>query len=426
MRIIIYFQYQSKTNASDKYGGIQEIAHKLNWHVRVHEGLPDAKTIRELIAFWNPDGMIFACGGTAVTVDSSVFGKLPVVFFDHDPSRLPAGAFSVSHDSSATARMAFKELALAGANDFAYIPYPEKRFWSDERGRAFADAVRLNGGRMRKFSWGGLDAGDSAAIRRQRVLRKFLPTLPRPCALMAANDRIAAEVLAAAESLQIRVPHDLAVVGVDNAKDICESTAPTLSSVRPDFYAGGRMAAIMLEAMIVNGKSFMGERRMTFGPLEVVRRASTHLLGGFADSSVAAALDMIRRKSCEGLKAADVLKAFRCPRRQAEIRFRKATDHSILEEIHAVRLARAKELLENSDMQLEAIAGFCGFETPNALRKFFSAQTGMTMGAWRKKHATALAKARSNDSPYHHRPHHSEPLSNAFKYPLAKRRPRVK
>ena len=280
MRIIIYFQYQSKTNASDKYGGIQEIAHNLNWRVRIHEGLPDAETIRELIAFWNPDGMIFACGGTAVTVDPSVFGKLPVVFFDHDPARLPAGAFSVSHDSAATTRMAFKELALAGANDFAYIPYPEKMFWSDERGRAFADAVRLNGGRLHGFSWGGLDASDSAAIRRQRVLRKFLPTLPRPCALMAANDRIAAETLAAAESLQIRVPHDLAVVGVDNARDICENTVPTLSSVRPDFYSGGRMAAIMLEALIVKRKSFRGERQRTFGPLEVVRRASTHLLGG--------------------------------------------------------------------------------------------------------------------------------------------------
>ena len=115
--------------------------------------------------------------------------------------------------------------------------------------------------------------------------------------------------------------------------------------------------------------------------------------GGFADSSVAAALDTIRRKACEGLKAADVVRSFRCPRRQAEIRFRRATGHSILEEIHIARLARAKELLENSDMQLEAVAGFCGFETPNALRKFFLAQTGMTMSAWRKTHARASAKA---------------------------------
>ena len=67
----------------------------------------------------------------------------------------------------------------------------------------------------------------------------------------------------------------------------------------------------------------------------------------------------------------------------ADIRFRKATGHSILEEIHAVQLERVKQLLKDSGLQLKSISDFCGFTHPNSLRKFFLRETGMTLGAWR-------------------------------------------
>ena len=95
------------------------------------------------------------------------------------------------------------------------------------------------------------------------------------------------------------------------------------------------------------------------------------------------AIDLIRREACSGLTAARVLGRFPCSRRQAEMRFRKATGHSVLDEIHDVQLARAKDLLREGTMPLKAISDFCGFENPNSLRKFFKAQTGRTMSEWR-------------------------------------------
>ena len=65
------------------------------------------------------------------------------------------------------------------------------------------------------------------------------------------------------------------------------------------------------------------------------------------------------------------------------MRFRKATGHSVLEEMHAIRLARAKDLLREGTLPLKAISDFCGFTNPNSLRKFFHKATGMTMAAWR-------------------------------------------
>lgn len=69
----------------------------------------------------------------------------------------------------------------------------------------------------------------------QRNLREWLGTLQLPSGLFAANDRVASEVLVAAAYMKLKVPSELAVVGVDNFAPICEHTIPALTSIQPDF-----------------------------------------------------------------------------------------------------------------------------------------------------------------------------------------------
>jgi len=378
MKTVLYFQSTSRTSASEKLDGVQGIAAKCGWHVQIVDGIPTEKNIKSLLSFWNPEGAIVECGGTATTVDPSAFGRLPVVFFDHDPSCLPANSLCVTHDSAATGKMAARELMESGVSDFAFVPYPERRFWSEERERGFVSALSLNGRGCHVFS-SRLSPKDTT--RWQRKLREFLNGLPKPCALFAANDYTAAEVLTAAEFAGVNVPDELSVMGVDDAVSICERTEPTLSSVKPDFRRGGELAALLLAARIRDGASLKGGRRRAFGPLAIIRRASTRRLA-VQDAAVTAALGLIRREACSGLSAKTVLGQFPCSRRMAEVRFKKAVGHTVLEEMHAVQLERAKQLLAGT-MPLKAISDFCGFENPNSLRKFFKAETGMTMTVWR-------------------------------------------
>ena len=378
MKTVLYFQSTSRTSASEKLGGVQSIAAKCGWHVQIVDGIPTAKKIKSLVSFWSPEGAIVECGGTAATINPSTFDRLPVVFFDHDPSCLPAHSLCVTHDSAATGKMAARELMESGATNFAFVPYPERRFWSEERERGFIAALSLNGHGCSVFP-SRLSPKDST--RWQRELREFLKGLPKPCALFAANDYTAAEVLTAAQFIGVKVPDELSVIGVDDAVSICERTEPTLSSVKPDFRRGGELAALLLVARLRDGAAFRGERRRTFGPLAVIRRASTRRLA-VEDAAVTAALGLIRREACSGLSAKTVLGQFPCSRRMAEMRFKKAVGHSVLEEIHAVQLERAQHLLAGT-MPLKAISDFCGFENPNSLRKFFKAQTGKTMTEWR-------------------------------------------
>ena len=380
MDVILYFQPPSKTSAPGKFAGVQEIAERHGLHVQTIDGFPSAGRIRELRDFWRPIGAIAECGGEHTDIDAGMFGDMPTVFFSHNPKTLPAGCLSVEHDSAMTARLAARELLTTGFSHFAYIPYSERRYWSDDRQHGFTAALKMHGKRCNVFRSSPKANG---ATGRQMELRLFLRSLPKPCAVFAANDITAAETITAAIFEGMSIPDDMAVIGVDNYVQICEHTTPPLTSIEPDFRDGGNIAALMLlDAARAKG-GYGGERHRTFGPLQIVRRALTRLTGA-NDSKVREALELIRREACSGLHAEKVAALFPCSRRYADMRFRKATGRSILEEIHSVQLERAKGLLADTGMQLKSISDFCGFTNPNSLRKFFRRETGMTLGEWRK------------------------------------------
>ena len=377
MDTILYFQSPAKTSAPDKIAGVRRFAKGMHWHVQEIEGLPSQAALSELIAFWNPLGAILECGGGFHEIPYEAFSCIPTVFLDRNPLTLPQTASCVSHDSVATGRLAAKELLQTNYANFAYTPFPEQRFWSEDRKQGFMEALSLNGRTCVVF-----DGGDAefSSPGYQARLREWLAALPRPCGLFAANDRVATEVLTAAACAGIKVPSELAVVGVDNFAPICEHTIPPLTSIQPDFIRAGELTAQTMRDLLESG----GKRtfRLTFGPVCVVRRASSRVLRRY-DPQVTAALELIRNKACEGLTAKEALAAFSCSRRKAELRFREAVGRSVLDEIQAVRIAHAKEMLRNPRQDLKSLADFCGYKRPNSLAKIFRATTGMSMRKWR-------------------------------------------
>ena len=379
METVLYFQPPTKTFAPEKLAGVRDIMKRRHHHVQVIEEKPTTRLVDELWDFWDPLGAIMDCGGEYNNVDAALFGKHPVVFIGHNPDNLHKRSLLVSNDQRETARAAARELLSTGYGNFAFVHVPERKKWSELRERGFADALAINGRTCAVFRPNDA-SGDG--IGWMKGLRRFLAALKKPCALFAANDKTAESVLAAAALEGLDTPRDIAVIGVDNFEPICEHTKPSLTSIEPDFRRGGRLAATMLLALSMSKGVWRGSRTQTFGPLRVVRRDSTRILSA-PDKAVAAALDLIRREACNGLGSSRVAAMFPCSRRQADNRFRRATGRSILEEIHAVQLERAKQLLRDTSVQMKAISDFCGFTNPNSLRKFFLRETGMTMSAWR-------------------------------------------
>lgn len=381
MKTVLYFRSPSQTNApAEKLIGTKDFAARARWHLQSPETPLVAEKLGELIRFWKPDGIIVEGGEWSIRVNPRAFARIPTVFLDQLPRHPPENHVAVLHDSLAAGQLAARELLLTGYGHFAFVPFPGSWRWNEERREGFLEALQLNGRSAEVFNVRGtsLDAPTYAL-----ALRKFLAALPKPCAVFVANDRPAEKVIAEARGLGLDLPDELAVLGVDDYTPICEHTQPTLSSVKPDFRGGGFLAALALAALMRDGADFRGERLRRYGTLGIVRRASTRIPLVAGDRESAAALELIRTRATAGLRAEEVMKTYSCSRTLAAARFRRATGRSILEEIHAIQLEKAKSLLADSTMPLKVIADFCGFRNPNSLRKFFRRETGKAMSAYR-------------------------------------------
>lgn len=377
---LIFFLKSPSSNGAAERGlvGARDIASKLGWVVRDFD--LSSALLPRLVEFWKPAGVIIECGEMTRPVDVRPFGKTPVVFIDRDPSTLEKGGFNVLQNAVLTGEVAARELMLTGYRQFAFVPFAGKWWWNDERLLGFSNALALNGFTCRAFSTRNADSNAQSYLL---ALRKFLADLPRPCALFAANDKTAELVMLEAKELGLAIPDDLAVIGVDDYEPFCEHTVPRLSSIRPELRRGGELSVLMLAAILRDGKRYRGPHVRRYAAECVVQRDSSRVFKAPPDRETRAALDLIRKEACNGLKAETVIGTYSCSRGPAARRFRAATGRTIQEEIHAVRLDRVKALLSDRKLQLKAIPGFCGFTSPNALRKFFLRETGMTMSAWR-------------------------------------------
>ena len=380
MKTVLFFKSSELSSCRKKLAGVTAVARRFGWNVQSAAPTRSEETARQLINLWKPDGCIVSCGAKANVFPSSLLGKIPHVFIDRPQNVLDSGDSCVYHDSTATANAAARELLSLSFKHYAYANWPVPLIWNTERRNAFTTVMRQHGQKVSYFE-SKLPVSSTKGLPQE--LSAWLASLPKPVGILAAADLLSAKIITAARIAKLSVPDDVAVIGIDNDEELCESSLPSISSVEPDFFRSGVMAAEILNNLMDRRTS--KPIRMTYPPLKLVRRESTRRLPK-GDKSVSGALELIRREACNGLAARDVFKSFPCSRRMAELRFRAATGRSVLEEIRAIRLTKAKDLLSGPPMKLEAVANFCGYKSAVAFSIFFKAEAGQTPADWRKHH----------------------------------------
>lgn len=381
MKTVLFFASATRHSCRKRVAGVQRYFSNSDIQVQVVESNYHHINVKKVIDFWNPIGCIAECGSDMNEFKPEIFGNLPTVYLDRDPSLEGVIRFSVNADLKSSAEIAAKELLALDFDDYAFAGFQLPLFWTKEREKAFCEAIKLNGRRCHVF-----DSNAKPGIKRLEALRKWLKELPKPCGILAAFDGTAEEVLAACSQENIRVPEDVAVMGIDNNEEICENTKPTLSSICPDFENAGFICGELLDLQLRDPKA-KGENRK-FGILGVIKRRSTTVFK-HTDAKVTAAVEYIRLHATDGICVDDVAKQMGCSRRTAEMRFSSLTGHTIQTEIRNVRMATAFAMLRNPRQAIDGIANLCGYDSDSTLRYAFKAKTGMSMREWRKKEGIA-------------------------------------
>ena len=369
-RFVLFFCRFRTHAAFEKLAGISEVERAHGRMVRFVNYGPLTQSLDAYLNCWHPEGII---------TDTPLYSSksCPTILIDAEPRLLKKNDICVQYDSMDAGRLAAEELFKEGVENFAFLGSIPPYYWSDERQLGFVEAAAKFGSEVHVYG-GERVLGDLLQI--QKEVREWILALPKPCGIFAANDQMAEYLLGTCQLTGLKVPDDIAIIGVDNDVTICENSFRTLSSIEPDFRQSGVLAAELLEERI-RGKR---PSSRNFGSLRIVRRESSRLTKR-SDFNVRQALEVIRNRACHGLKARDVLALMRCPRRTAEVRFRAATGMSILEAINEARYERALSLLHKRSLPLCEIATACSFASERMFQRFFKKRAGISPREWRLK-----------------------------------------
>ena len=212
--------------------------------------------------------------------------------------------------------------------------------------------------------------------------RDWAVGLPRPSGVLASEDWFAWHAIGECQAAGLRVPDDLAVMGVGDDEPWCGLAPVPLTSVALAPEAVGYRAAALL------GRLMRGDRvppaAVLVPPAGVVPRRSTDVVAA-DDPDVADALRFIHAHAGRGCGVGDVLRAVAIDRRRLERWCRRHLGRSPLAEIQRVRMAHVKRLLADTDDPLPSVARTAGFATVPALSRAFRRETGGTVAGYRRQ-----------------------------------------
>lgn len=326
---------------------------------------------------WQGDGIIARVENEEIARAIERTG-LPTV--DVSAARLLPDVPWVETDDRAIAEAAAEHLIERGFRRFGFCG--DAGFeWSGWRQRYFTESVERAGFECHVHSSVAATDPTYTWDREKAGLAEWIGTLPRPVGVMACYDIKAQQLLEVCRELDVAVPEEIAVVGVDDDRLLCELSDPPLSSVVPNTRRTGYEAATLLDRMM-SGEEVTTEAVLV-PPTGVTTRQSTDILA-IDDPDVATALRRIREGACAGITVADILRHVTVSRRVLESRFTKLLGRTPHAEITRLRMDRAKRLLAETDLTLVEIADLSGFQHAEYLSVAFKREVGRTPSAFRR------------------------------------------
>lgn len=308
---------------------------------------------------WNCRGIIAYILNDRERQDFIATG-LPAVFIEPTLSaplpHMPRNIVTFINEHAAEGRTAADYFIKRRYRSFAYIGTAKPTFWSDERMKGFAERLKEDGFKPSIYPSPPPREQNDFALESRR-LTKWLRQLPRQTALFCVHDRRAQQVIATATAADLRIPEDIAVLGVDNDELLCEMTVPAISSIPVNDHERGRTVGEAMDALLERRPV---KRVQITRHNAVITRTSTDAQA-IADPFVARAIAYARDHMAERPSLPELAKAAGCSKTILNLHAHRTLGHTITDEITRLQLNAAIEQLMNTSRTIDAIATSCGF-----------------------------------------------------------------
>ena len=314
------------------------------------------------------------------TDDVSLFRQHGIVALAQDFKDRFTEIPNITSDYRLTGKMAADLFLQKGFRHFAFCGYKEA-VWSQERYEGFRACIASQ----------GLEA--NLRVHQEQLLEniwsydytllaEWIRSLPYPTALLACDDMQGTRVAEVCRIHGIKIPEEIAVLGVDNDEMTCNLSNPPLSSVELNIEQGGYKAAQLIDQLLQNVDAPFAD--VIIPPMRVVNRHSTDVYAT-SDPCVLLALRYIHQNLTKKIGVADIVREVPLSRRLLEMRFKQVTNQPVYQYIFHLRMERFAELLLLSDAPIGEVAVQAGLVDYKNLARQFKKQRGCSPSEFRKQ-----------------------------------------
>jgi LacI family transcriptional regulator len=280
-----------------------------------------------------------------------------------------------------TGVMAADYFLKKGFKNFAFYGFKDI-VWSRERAEGFEGRIQRAGYWVHYFEHRKARTSELWYYK-PSSLSSWLKSLPKPVALMACDDNQGQHITEACRLSGLRIPEEVAVLGVDNDVMLCELSDPPLSSIALDVEKGGYDSAQLLDQMIRNGMT--GAYDIVVKPTQIVTRYSTDIYAT-NDTCIATSLKYIHQNIDKNLQVDDIVKQVPLSRRALEKRFHDITGYPIYKYIFNLRIEKFTKKLLETDMSIFEIAIDMGLNDSKNIARQFRQVKGCTPIEYRQRY----------------------------------------
>ncbi len=294
------------------------------------------------------------------------------------------GAINIVSDNNLISSMAAEHLRSLGLQNFAFYGF-EGLKWSAERRQGFVSNLSKFGFQVNTFESSNIK-NEGFFERNLILLSRWLEELPKPIGIMACNDDFGMMLLQCCHQLGIKVPEEIAVIGVNNNECICELCTPSLSSIARDAQRAGFDGASLLDSVMK--ENLNNPKEVEIKSTHIVSRRSTDFMA-VTNSHVLDALHFIKKNIAYDITVNDVVDQVMISRRNLDDKFVKSIGRTVHLEITRLRIEKICELLRTTNMPLSKIAYECHFSDSAQLGGYFFRHKGISPGKYRQQYTNA-------------------------------------